>query len=63
MAQATAEEWVTIAEAARRLGMSQTWFKQWAATAGVIKRRRGRRSGVNWASVEEVIRRSRLSQL
>lgn len=54
------EGWVTVGEAARRLGMSVSWFKEWADGEGIEVRRRGRGPGVNWSSVEAAVARSRI---
>lgn len=53
-------DWVTVAEAARRLGMSPSWFKKWAKGEGVKVVRRGRQPGVSWESVEVAIDRCRI---
>lgn len=56
-------EWVTVAEAARRLAMSASWFKEWASEEGIQVVRRGRKPGVNWTSVETAIVRSRITRV
>lgn len=53
-----ATDWVTIPEAARRLGMAPSWFKEWAKREGVEMMPRGNQPGVRWSGVEETIPRS-----
>ena len=57
-------EWVTVAEAASRLGFSANAFRRHARAGGVQFRlrngRNGRMPAVNWASVEEWIARSKI---
>jgi hypothetical protein len=53
-------DWVTKAEAARRLGISEAGFTRWAKEAGTAVQRRGNRPSVNWRSVEAWIARSRI---
>jgi hypothetical protein len=56
-----AEGWVSVSEAARRLSMSPSSFKEWAASEdGIEIVRRGRHPGVKWSSVEKTISRSRV---
>jgi hypothetical protein len=43
--------------------MSESWFKEWASAEGVEVVRRGRKPGVRWFSVEEVITRSRVGRV
>jgi hypothetical protein len=51
-------EWVTVAVAARRLGMSKAWFRAVAKSEGIdVVRPRGQ-PGVDWASVEAFVARS-----
>jgi hypothetical protein len=55
------EEWVTMVEAARRLGMCREWFRKVAKEEGLEVMRRGGRPGVNWADVERYIERARIT--
>lgn len=55
------QEWVTITQAARRLGMSASWFKAWAKESGVVVARRGNRPGVDWQTVETAIATCRMN--
>lgn len=52
--------WVTVAEAARRLSMSPSWFKAWAKEAHIVVLRRGNQPGVQWSSVEKAVARSKV---
>jgi hypothetical protein len=52
--------WVSIPDAASRLGMSMWWVKELARAEGIERRRQGNRLLVNWTSVEELIARSRI---
>ena len=54
-------EWVTVAEAARRLGRSQAWFGAWAKSEGIHVVRGGSRPGVDWTTVETYIAGSRVA--
>jgi hypothetical protein len=54
-------DWVSKAEAAPRLGISQAGFTRWAREAGITVRRRGNRPGVDWRTVEDWIVRSRVN--
>jgi hypothetical protein len=56
-------EWVTIAEAARRLGMSAAWLKSFAKSEQIYVAPRGGRPGVNWTTVEAYIARSRVRSI
>lgn len=56
-------EWVTVAEAARRLAMSPSWFKEMAKAEGISVGRRGRAPGVRWSEVEALIARSRITRV
>lgn len=60
VAEPVEPDWVTLEEAARRLGMSGTWFAHLAKPAGITVVRRGSRPGVDWQSVEQWIGRSRI---
>jgi hypothetical protein len=51
-------EWVTLDEAARRLGMSVAWFSMVAKEQRLHTERRGRQPGVDWTDVERYIERS-----
>jgi hypothetical protein len=55
--------WVTVAEAARRLRMSRSWFRALAKHEGIEVQRRGRQPGVNWQDVEAFISRSRITEV
>jgi hypothetical protein len=54
-------EWVTVAEAARRLGMSAAWLKSFAKSEQITVVPRGGRPGVDWTTVEAYIARSRIN--
>lgn len=54
------KEWVTVGEAASRLGMSPSWFKAWVKRSGIRVERRGRRPGVAWSTVEDTVAESRI---
>jgi hypothetical protein len=54
-------EWVSQAEAARRLGMSETWFARIAEEIGITVERQGPHPGVDWKSVEKWIVRARVA--
>jgi hypothetical protein len=54
-------EWVTLAEAAQRLGMSKAWLGALAKSEGTHVVRRGRRLGVDWTTVETYIASSRVT--
>jgi hypothetical protein len=54
-------EWITIVEAARRLGMSASWFQGLAKEEGIEVRKRGGKPGVNWSDVERYIASARIS--
>jgi hypothetical protein len=54
-------EWVTLAEAARRLGMSAAWLQSFAKSEQIVVARRGNRPGVDWTTVEAYIARSRIT--
>jgi hypothetical protein len=56
-------EWVTAAEAARRLGMSAAWLKSLAKTEQIYIAPRGGRPGVDWSTVEAYIARSRVTRV
>ena len=51
---------MTVREAAARLGMSPSWFREVAKAEGLEVRRRSRQPGVNWATVEIFIARSKV---
>lgn len=53
-------DWVTVAEAARRLGMSPSWFRAWAKESSIQVVRRGNQPGVLWPSVETEVAGSRI---
>jgi hypothetical protein len=55
-------EWVTVREAARRLGMSGAWFKSFAKNED-IHARRGNQPCVDWTTVETYIARSRITRV
>ena len=54
-------EWVTVAEAARRLGMSTSWIRDHATSGDIQIVRRGRQPGVSWPSVDNWIRQCRVT--
>ena len=54
-------EWVTLAEAARRLGMSKAWFGAWAKSEGIHVVRRGSRPGVDWTTFETYLASCRVT--
>lgn len=54
-------DWVTLSEAARRLGMSVSYVKDRAAAGDLVIVRRGRQGGVNWTAVERWIAYSRVT--
>jgi hypothetical protein len=56
-------EWVTAAEAARRLGMSAAWLKSFAKSEQITVAPRGGRRGVDWTTVEAYIARSRITRV
>jgi hypothetical protein len=56
-------EWVTVAEAARRHGMSAAWLKSFAKTEQIYVAPRGGRPGVDWSTVEAYIARSRVTRV
>ncbi len=56
-------EWVTVPEAARRLGMSPGSFRSVAKEEGIEVCRRGRQPGVNWTDVKRFIARSRITRV
>jgi hypothetical protein len=53
-------EWVSQEEAARRLGMSESWFARLAEELGITVERRSGQTGVDWRSVEKWIVRARI---
>jgi hypothetical protein len=55
-------DWVTVAEAARRLGMSGAWLRGLAKSEGIRVVRRGGRPGVDWTTIEVFINRSRITR-
>jgi hypothetical protein len=57
------DEWVTVPEAARRLGMSLGSFRSLAREEGIEVCRRGHRPGVNWGDVARFIARSRVTRV
>jgi hypothetical protein len=54
------EEWVTVAEAANRLGMAPSTFRVLAQREAIPVARRGRQPGVPWSAVETLIARSKI---
>jgi hypothetical protein len=56
-------KWVTMPEAARRLGISPGSFRSVAKEGGIEVCRRGRQPGVNWGDVERFIARSRITRV
>lgn len=54
-------EWVTMREAAARLGISTASLRSLAADGSIEIRWRGGRPGVSWTSVEAYIERSRIT--
>ena len=61
MTSQPATEWVTVAEAARRLSLSPSGFRGLAKSEGIEVRRRSQKPGVNWTDVESFIARSRIT--
>jgi hypothetical protein len=59
----TVKEWVTVREAARRLGMSPSWFRDMAKCEQIPIERRGRQPGVDWSAVEALISRARITKM
>jgi hypothetical protein len=57
------EHWVTVAEAARRLNMSASSFKQLAREEGLPVVRGSRQPGVPWSAVTAFIARSRITRV
>lgn len=55
-------EWVTVAEAGRRLGMSASSFTNLAKFDGITVERRGSSPGVPWEEVEAFIEGARVSR-
>ena len=51
--------WVTAEDAARRLGMSESWFKAWASSNGIPARGHGAGRGYLWSEAEALDRRSK----
>jgi excisionase family DNA binding protein len=56
------EEWITQAEAARRLGVSVSTIKNLASAGQLTSRRRGRRGGVLSEDVSQLLRASRIQR-
>lgn len=54
---------IAVAEVARHLGMSPSWFKELAKREGLRVERRGRQPGVYWPDVEEMVGRASLDPL
>jgi len=52
-------EWITVLEAASRVGISPSWFRAVAKVEGIEIRRRSRKPGVNWVSVARWIESSK----
>ena len=52
-----------MADAARRLGMSTSWFRALAKVEGITVARRSRQAGVDWTQVEMWIARSRIAKV
>jgi hypothetical protein len=61
-AQTVTVEWVTVPEAAARLGMSPSWLRALADESSIEIHRRGARPGVNWNSVQAYIERCRITE-
>ena len=55
------DEWVTVPQAARRLGISPGLFRSVAKEEGTEVCRRSRQPGVNWGDVERFISRYRVT--
>lgn len=53
-------EWVTISDAAARLGVSKAWMKKYAKAEGIEVRVNGARSWVKWSEVQGWVERSRI---
>ena len=55
------QEWITMREAAQRIGMSSSWIRKHGPAAGVDIRGGGRGTQmVDWAAIEAWIKRSKI---